>query len=137
MTPGETDALARSGAVAGLCPLTEASLGDGVFNGVDYLVAGGRFGIGTDSNIQIDAAAELRQLEYGQRLAHRRRNMMATLEGESTGRRLFTTALAGGTQALGRPAGAIEPGRRADIVVLDTKAFSTFCESRGFPVGRE
>ena len=82
MTPGETDALARSGAVAGLCPLTEASLGDGIFNGVDYLVAGGRFGIGTDSNIQIDAAGELRQLEYGQRLAHLGRNMMATLEGE-------------------------------------------------------
>ena len=121
MTPGETDALARSGAVAGLCPLTEASLGDGIFNGVDYLVAGGRFGIGTDSNIQIDAAGELRQLEYGQRLAHLGRNMMATLEGESTGRRLFTTALAGSTQALGRPVGAIELGRRADIVVLDAE----------------
>jgi formimidoylglutamate deiminase len=121
MTPGETHALARSGAVAALCPLTEASLGDGIFNGVDYLVAGGRFGIGTDSNIQIDAPAELRQLEYGQRLAHRGRNMMATLEGESTGLRLFTTSLAGGPQALGRPVGAIEPGRRADIVVLDAE----------------
>ena len=83
LTQDGHDALARSGAVAGLCPLTEASLGDGIFNGVDYLVAGGRFGIGTDSNIQIDAAGELRQLEYGQRLAHLGRNMMATLEGES------------------------------------------------------
>jgi formimidoylglutamate deiminase len=121
MTSDETEGLARSGAVAGLCPLTEASLGDGIFNGVSYLAADGRYGVGTDSNIQIDPAAELRQLEYGQRLAHRGRNMMATLEGESTGRRLFTTALAGSTQALSRPVGAIQLGRRADIVVLDAE----------------
>jgi cytosine/adenosine deaminase-related metal-dependent hydrolase len=119
MSESETQALARSGAVAGLCPLTEASLGDGIFNGVAYLAAGGRFGIGTDSNIQIDAAAELRQLEYGQRLAHRGRNLMTTAEGESAGRRLVETALAGGAQALDRPVGAIAPGRRADFVLLD------------------
>ncbi len=77
MMPGETEALARSGAVAGLCPLTEASLGDGIFDGARYLAAGGRFGVGTDSNIQIDAAAELRQLEYGQRLSSRARNVLA------------------------------------------------------------
>jgi formimidoylglutamate deiminase len=121
MTPSETEQLARRGCVAGLCPLTEASLGDGIFNGVEYLAMGGRFGVGTDSNIQIDAAAELRQLEYGQRLAHRGRNMMATLEGQSTGRRLFATALAGGAQALDRPIGAIAPGHRADVVVLDAE----------------
>lgn len=119
MTPQETEALARAGAVAGLCPLTEGSLGDGIFEGERYLAAGGRFGIGTDSNIQIDPAAELRQLEYSQRLKHRARNVMATREGESTGRRLLATALAGGAQALGRPVGAIARGRRADIVLLD------------------
>jgi formimidoylglutamate deiminase len=119
MTPGETEQLARRGCVVGLCPLTEASLGDGIFNGVEYLAMGGRYGVGTDSNIQIDAAAELRQLEYGQRLVHRGRNMMTTLEGESSGRRLFTTALEGGTQALDRPLGAIAPGHRADVVALD------------------
>ncbi|MFD2183022.1 formimidoylglutamate deiminase [Rhodoplanes azumiensis] len=120
MTPDETVRLARSGAVAGLCPLTEASLGDGIFDGARYLGSGGRFGVGTDSNIDIDPAGELRQLEYAQRLAHRARNVMATAEGESTGRRLLSEVLAGGAQALAQPAGAIAPGCRADLVVLDT-----------------
>ena len=105
--------------MVGLCPLTEASLGDGIFDGADYLAAGGRFGVGTDSNIQIDAAAELRQLEYEQRLARRARNVMTIQEGESTGRRLFASALAGGAQALQRPIGALAIGLRADIVLLD------------------
>jgi formiminoglutamate deiminase len=121
MTRGETESLARSRAVAGLCPLTEASLGDGIFNGADYLTAGGRFGIGTDSNIQVDAAAELRQLEYGQRLSRRARNVLALSDGESVGRRLFETALAGATQACARPVGAIAVGCRADIVLLDER----------------
>ncbi len=118
-TEPELRALAASGAVVGLCPLTEASLGDGIFDGAGYLAAAGRFGIGTDSNIQIDAAAELRQLEYGQRLARRGRNVMTKQEGESTGRRLFATALAGGAQALQRPIGSLAVGLRADIVLLD------------------
>jgi formimidoylglutamate deiminase len=121
MTPDETLRLARSGAAAGLCPLTEASLGDGTFDGPRHLAAGGRFGIGTDSNIQIDAAAELRQLEYSQRLAHRGRNVMTLDEGESTGARLFRTALAGGARALAQPTGAIAPGMRGDLVVLDAE----------------
>ena len=120
MTADETERLAETGAVAGLCPLTEASLGDGTFEGPAYLRSGGAFGIGTDSNIQIDAAAELRQLEYSQRLYHRGRNLMTLDDGESTGRRLFTAALAGGARAMAQPMGAIAPGRRADFVVLDS-----------------
>jgi formiminoglutamate deiminase len=116
-TEREVRALAASGAVAGLCPLTEASLGDGIFDAAGYLAAGGAFGIGTDSNIQIDAAAELRQLEYGQRLARRARNVM-TVGAESTGRRLFDTALSSGAQALQRPVRGLAAGQRADIVVL-------------------
>lgn len=117
MTEDETDRLAASGAVAGLCPLTEASLGDGTFAGARYLGAGGRFGVGTDSNIAIDAAGELRQLELSQRLAHRARNVLAARD--SVGRRLVDGALAGGAQALRREIGAVAPGRRADLVVLD------------------
>jgi formimidoylglutamate deiminase len=118
-TEAELKALAASNAVAGLCPVTEASLGDGIFDGATYLAAGGRFGIGTDSNIQIDAASELRQLEYGQRLARHARNVMTLREGESTGRRLLATVLAAGAQALQQPIGALAVGARADIVLLD------------------
>jgi formiminoglutamate deiminase len=116
----ETEALAATGAVAGLCPVTEASLGDGVFPGPPFLAAGGRFGIGTDSNVAIDAAGELRQLEYAQRLALRGRNLMSRHEGESTGLRLFREAGAGGAQALAQPMGTLAPGHRADLVVLDS-----------------
>jgi formiminoglutamate deiminase len=120
MTATETTALATSGAVAGLCPLTEASLGDGVFPAREFSDAGGRFGIGTDSNILIGVADELRQLEYGQRLKHRERNVLSRGPGVSTGRALFGAALAGGTQALAQPSAGLTQGARADIVTLDT-----------------
>lgn len=119
MQPQETQRLAASGAVAGLCPLTEASLGDGIFDAPGLLAAHGRFGVGTDSNIDVDPAGELRQLEYSQRLAHHARNIIATKEGESTGRRLFDEALIGGAQALDQPMGALARGNGADIVILD------------------
>ncbi len=110
--------LAGSGAVAGLCPVTEANLGDGIFRGVDYLAAGGRFGVGSDSHIRVDLADELRTLEYSQRLRERRRNRLAA-PGGSVGRTLFEAASAGGALALRQPMGALAPGRRADIVTLD------------------
>lgn len=110
--------LAASGAVAGLCPVTEANLGDGVFPAVDYLVAGGRFGIGTDSNILIDAASELRAIEYSQRLTHRKRALLAGAAEPSVGATLFATAQAGGAQALGVTTG-LAHSNPADIVSLD------------------
>ncbi|WP_445503286.1 formimidoylglutamate deiminase [Microvirga sp. G4-2] len=115
----EIKGIAMSGAVAGLCPITEANLGDGIFAGIDYLAAGGRFGAGSDSNIEISAAAELKQFEYSQRLKHRARNVLAEREGQSTGRHLYEKALSGGAQALGRRIGAIAAEHRADLVVLD------------------
>lgn len=118
MTEAETAGLAASGAVAGLCPVTEASLGDGIFDGARYMAAGGRFGVGTDSNIRISLAEELRTLEYGQRLRDRARAVLAT-EAQSTGRRLYEGALAGGAQAAGRDTGAIREGAWADLVALD------------------
>ncbi|MGR3715220.1 MAG: formimidoylglutamate deiminase, partial [Thermohalobaculum sp.] len=117
MQPDETAALARSGAVAGLCPITESNLGDGIFDGVRFRAAGGAFGIGSDSNIRIGLAEELRTLEYSQRLGERSR---AVLAGPgSTGRVLFEGAVAGGARACGRDAGAIEAGRLADLMTLD------------------
>jgi len=118
LTDAECDALAASGAVAGLCPVTEANLGDGVFPAGRYLATGGRFGVGTDSNILVDAAAELRGLEYSQRLTHRRRALLADGAEPSVGTRLFTRALAGGGRALGVP-GGLSVGASADIVSLD------------------
>lgn len=118
MTAAETRALALSGAVAGLCPVTEGNLGDGVFPALDYLADGGRFAIGTDSNIRIDAAEELRMLEYGQRLSRRSRNLLAPGEGAATGAYLWRSALAGGAKALGVPAGGLRAGGPADIVGL-------------------
>ncbi|WP_245453445.1 formimidoylglutamate deiminase [Aquibium carbonis] len=118
MTPAETRALAATGAVAGLCPVTEANLGDGIFNGADYLETGGRFGIGSDSNIRISVADELRQFEYSQRLRDRARVVLAG-PGQSAGRNLYTKAVGGGAQALGRDSGAIAPGLCADLVAID------------------
>ena len=111
--------LAQSGAVAGLCPITEANLGDGIFKGAEFIGRGGRFGIGSDSNVLIGVSDELRQLEYAQRLVQRARNVMAGQAAASTGRALFETALAGGSQALGVASGGLTEGGFADIVSLD------------------
>ncbi|MCW2307700.1 formimidoylglutamate deiminase [Rhodobium gokarnense] len=119
MTDGETAALAATGAVAGLCPITESSLGDGIFNGVAYLADGGRFGIGSDSDIRIALAEELRTLEYSQRLRDRGRAILAS-DTKSTGRVLFEGAARGGAQATGRGSGEIDVGQWADLVALDT-----------------
>ncbi len=114
--------IARARAITGLCPITEANLGDGLFDVPALLAAGGRFGIGSDSLVRISAADELRTLEYGQRLVHRQRNVLGE-SGRSTGRRLFDEALAGGAQAVGAPVGAIAPGMRADFVVLQNDGY--------------
>jgi len=122
-TTGEIDLIATAGAVVGLCPMTEASLGDGVFPALEFQGRGGRVGIGTDSNVLLDAGAELRTLEYSQRLTRRMRNVLAGESDHSTGRSLFDAALAGGAQALGI-AGAggrigLVPEAQLDLVSLD------------------
>jgi formimidoylglutamate deiminase len=118
MTAAEVAALARTGAVAGLCPITEANLGDGIFDGPGWLAAGGRFGVGTDSNVRISLAEELRVLEYSQRLTLKARAVMA--DDRSTGRLLWEGAVRGGAQAAGRGSGAIAVGAWADLLALDT-----------------
>jgi formiminoglutamate deiminase len=119
MTPTETEAMAKAGAVAGLCPITEANLGDGIFPATEFVAAGGEFGVGSDSNVLVGLPDELRQLEYSQRLRHRARNVMAQGEGSSTGRALYDAALAGGSRALGVGKFGIAPGAPADIISLD------------------
>jgi formiminoglutamate deiminase len=118
MTADETRHLAASGATAGLCPVTEANLGDGIFPGAAYLAARGGFGVGSDSNVRIGLARELSSLEYSQRLAHKARNVLAE-PGVSVGATLYAGALAGGARALDRDCGAIAPGLLADLVALD------------------
>lgn len=113
----ECASIAASGAVVGLCPITEANLGDGLFPAADFLGAGGTFGIGSDSNVLIDCAEELRLLEYGQRLARQARNVLASGEGVSTGEELYLGALRGGSRALGVD-GALQPGTRGDFFTL-------------------
>ncbi|MEO1316862.1 MAG: formimidoylglutamate deiminase [Pseudomonadota bacterium] len=121
MTAEETEGLARSGAVAGLCPITEANLGDGIFPGPDFLRAGGRLGVGSDSNVRIALGEELRMLEYGQRLTMRARGCMVPEGGEgappvSTGETLWRAAAEGAAQALDRRAGRIAEGYLADLL---------------------
>nr|WP_087574355.1 formimidoylglutamate deiminase [Sphingomonas sp. CDS-1] len=116
ITDSELGAVAKSGATVGLCPITEANLGDGLFPAQAFLAQGGRIGIGSDSNVEIDAAAELRLLEYGQRLIHQGRNLL-TAPGQSTGASLYHHAQ-NGAQALGHLPAALTPGARADIVTL-------------------
>jgi formimidoylglutamate deiminase len=119
MTAEETDALARSGAVAGLCPTTEANLGDGIFPATSWRKAGGAIAIGSDSHVTVSAAEDLRMLEYSQRLRDLTRNALAGGPGQSTGRTLYEAALAGGARSMRQPVGAIAPGFRCDIAVLD------------------
>ncbi|MEO0938565.1 MAG: formimidoylglutamate deiminase [Pseudomonadota bacterium] len=119
MIPEETTALAATGAVAGLCPITESSLGDGIFDAVRWMGAGGRIAIGSDSNIRVALSEELRTLDYSQRLRDGTRAALATPE-QSTGRRLFEAALAGGAQAAGRKTGALRAGLWADMLTLDS-----------------
>jgi formimidoylglutamate deiminase len=119
MTADEIQRLAQSGAVAGLCPTTEANLGDGIFPADTFRKQGGAIAIGSDSQISISPAEDLRMLEYSQRLRDRTRNALASGVGASTGRSLLDAVLKGGAACLDQPVGAIAMGRRCDIAILD------------------
>ena len=115
----ELASMAKSGAVAGLCPTTEANLGDGIFPGVEYLGHQGRWGIGSDSHVSLNIVEELRWFEYGQRLRDQRRNRLTLAHQHSVGDVLYSQALQGGAQACGVPVGKLASGFRADWLVLD------------------
>lgn len=118
MSAAETARFAASRAVAGLCPITEANLGDGIFDARGFIANGGRYGIGSDSNVQIGVTDELRALEYAQRLARKARNVLAT-DDRSTGRSLFQDAAAGGAIALGARQSGLTAGAPADVISLE------------------
>ncbi len=118
MTDSERQDAAATGAVAGLCPTTEADLGDGIFPAAQWQASRGAWGIGSDSNLRICPAEELRLLEFSQRLATGRRNVLAGGQG-STGQSMWAAAATGGARAMGQPVGRLEPGCRADLVELD------------------
>ena len=122
----EAKLLAKSGAVIGLCPITEANLGDGIFNGRNWLKEGGKFGIGTDSNVKISLFEELRTLEYSQRLKYKSRMVLKTAIKYTIGRSLIESVLEGGMLASGRKTGKIQKGYWADILALDLTSFDYF-----------
>ena len=113
--------LAQSGAVAGLCPITESSLGDGTFDAIRWINSGGAIAVGSDSNIRIALSEELRTLDYSQRLRDGTRASLASVE-HSTGRRMFEGILSGGAQASQRKTGRLEVGYWADMLTLDTSS---------------
>ena len=119
LNEAEIVSIARSGAVVGLCPTTEANLGDGIFPAEAYLALGGRFAVGSDSHIAIDPFSELRLMEYGQRLSNRRRAILCD-DHSSCGTKLYAAAASAGAQALGFETGRLAQGKRADLVVLDS-----------------
>ena len=119
MTAGESRRAAATGAVAGLCPTTEANLGDGIFDVPAWRAAGGRWGIGSDSHACVNAAEELMMLEYSQRLQVRQRNVIAGDSQRFVATAMTLEAVAGGAQASGRPVAGLAAGQRADLVVLD------------------
>jgi formimidoylglutamate deiminase len=111
--------VADSGAIAGLCPTTEANLGDGVFPLPAYIASSGIYAVGSDSNSSTSPVEELRWLEYGQRLRDQKRNVTADANRLSVGANLWIAAAAGGAQALAQPSGKLAAGKRADLIVLD------------------
>lgn len=115
----EVARMAKSKAVVGICPTTEANLGDGLFPAIAYAQQGGRFGIGSDSHVSLSVVEEIRWLEYGQRLKHERRNRLYGTQRPNIGAYLYEACVAGGAQAMGQPVGEIAVGQRADLVVLD------------------
>jgi formiminoglutamate deiminase len=122
---GEIARMAKAKVVAGLCPITEANLGDGLFDMPAFLKQGGHFGVGSDSLVRISAADELRTLEYGQRLFHRQRNVLGDAT-RSTGRLLFEGALDGKALAVGQPADfvVLDGGGHSGDAVLDSWIFT-------------
>ncbi len=126
LNQNEVSLIAKSGAVAGICPTTEANLGDGIFSAVDYIQQNGYWGIGSDSHVSLNALEELRWLEYGQRLVHQKRNRLVSSEQKSVGELLWSQAAKGGAQACGVKLGQLDVGYRADWLELRSNEWMSY-----------
>jgi formimidoylglutamate deiminase len=119
LTTTEMDNLAATGACVGLCPTTEANLGDGIFEFAPWFESRAPWSVGGDSHVSVSPFEELRQLEYSQRLRRRVRNVASDEDSPDVAANLWRGAALGGAQAVSQPTGALEMGRRADFAVLD------------------
>ncbi len=116
--PGDLEALAARGGRVAICPLTEASLADGVADLPRLRAAGAALCLGTDSNARISMLEEMRWLEYVQRLARERRGVVRSPAGEVAAE-LLRIATRGGAASLGVDGGRIAAGAWADFAVVD------------------
>jgi formimidoylglutamate deiminase len=112
---------AQSGAVVGICPSTEANLGDGIFDIPRWLSHGGAWGVGSDSHATVNAAEELLLLEYGQRLNLHQRNVIASAQHAQVATAMTLHAVRGGAQAAARNVAGLVVGQQADFVVLNAQ----------------
>lgn len=122
----EQQGIVDSNAIAGICPTTEANLGDGIFPTADFLALNGTLAIGSDSHISVNPIEELRWLEYAQRLTKQQRAILASVNTASVGQNLWLKAAAGGAQSTNSNTGALAVGKQADLLVLDPKQTSLF-----------
>jgi len=122
----ERQGIIASKAIAGICPTTEANLGDGIFPTDEFLSENGTFAIGSDSHISVNPIEELRWLEYAQRLSKQQRAMLATSEQKSVGQNLWQKAAMGGAQSTNSNTGALAVGKQADLLVLDDSQLRLF-----------
>lgn len=125
----ERQGIVKSGAIAGICPTTEANLGDGIFPMQEFVSEGGTWAIGSDSHISVSPVEELRWLEYGQRLIKQQRAILATDEQKSVGRHMWEQAAIGGAQSCSQKTGQIAPGMQADFIVIDEEKLGAYAHS--------
>lgn len=122
----EQQGIIASKAIAGICPTTEANLGDGIFPTTEFLQANGTFAIGSDSHISVNPVEELRWLEYAQRLIKQQRAILASDEQVSVGRNLWQKAALGGAQSTSSNTGELAIGKQADLLVLNASKLALF-----------
>jgi formimidoylglutamate deiminase len=125
----ERRGMIEQGVIAGICPTTEANLGDGIFPTTQFVAEQGVFAIGSDSHISVNPVEELRWLEYAQRLSRRQRAILASTDEPSVGRFLWQNAARGGAQSTSTNSGELAVGKQADLVIINADKARLFASS--------